>query len=794
MVDKWRRIDKYSFINYNIFMNKRFVIAPYAMHKTLFSYFRRDDSFQDVKIMSKENFLDSIYEHISPAAIKEIMIIEKCEAKTAFSIARVLPFISHDQQDDKLHHLYLLKEKLTRLDLVSKDNFLPSLLKRKKMEIYGYSPLDVELSNGLNNLHCQATFHLKDHLINPPFSFSSFSSSREETLFCLNRIASLIDRGVKPDDIYIYAPGKEYLYYLQEFQSDFHFSINLPLRISLYSQDFVCQFLKSWQQSHNLDMAFSSVMKDEISSHHLEMLHQAINEVNDERFSFDEQYHYLISILKSTYLENENYSPAINFINEPIIIDHAHIFVLGFKEGIFPLSYQDNDYLSDNQKEIIGLNTSLIKGKISEQLLTNFFAQKNQYYFTYSETYLTNSFHLSPLAKRWTMKRENPSIPSIFYGTKYAQLIYASLSDRYKFYQEKTPEYLAFKKVLSISYDTYDNQYSLVSAFNRQMLMEHSYSDIKNYCACPFQYYLLYGLKLDPFLGNFFSTVGNIAHHILKNMAEPNFDFEQSFAREIQQNSYLFQPNEKILLDKLKEEIKMAVDAIKIHQQQYMDNHCLFTEKFIRINIDPLTIIKGFIDKIIVVDHHYLFLVDYKTGKETFHPRLVTYGDSLQLPTYAYLVNQSLEFKDYTLAGLYIQHLLPPSWKESVSDKDRFPPYLKFDGLSLADRDALTKIDTSFVEQKRSSFIKGVCQKDGLVKENSRVVKAQDLDQYGNIAFGIYRDVNQKIRDNVFPVRPTILAKNSPCQNCSFHDICFVKYEQKNYVEIKEEEDESSGI
>ncbi|MFA6675610.1 MAG: PD-(D/E)XK nuclease family protein [Bacilli bacterium] len=774
-------------------MDRRFVIAPYAMHEALFSYYRHNDSFQDVKIISKESFLASVYEHLSPMAEKEIMIIEKCEATTAASIARILPFISRDESDVKLHHLYLLKNKLKVLGLVRKDNFLPSLYKRKKMDIYGYSPFDIELNNGLNNLRCQATFHLDNHLP-PRLPLLQFSSSREETLFCLNCVASLIDQGVNPRDIYIYASSEEYLYYLQEFQGDFHFSINLPSRVSLYSQDFVCQFLKSYSQNRDLEIAFSSLAKDKISSQYLEILHQAINEVKDKRFSFDEQYRYLVSHLKKTHLDNDIYSPSINFIDEPTIIQHAHVFVLGFREGIFPLSYQDNDYLSDHQKEIIGLNSSLLKGKISEQLLVNFFSQDNTYSFTYSETYLTNIYHPSPFAKSWGMEKENSHIPTIFYATKYAQLIYASLSDRNKFYQEKTSEYLAFNKVLSIPYDTYDNQYTFVSAFNHQMLMEHSYSDIKSYCACPFQYYLLYGLKLDPFLGNFFSALGNIAHHILKNITDPNFDFEQTFAHEIQQSSYTFQPSEKVFLERLKEEIKIAVEGIKIHQEQYMDEPHLFTEKFIRINLDPLTIIKGFIDKIIVVDNHYLFLIDYKTGKETFHPRLVAYGDSLQLPTYAYLVTQSLEFKDYTLAGLYIQHLLPPSWKENNRFNDIIPSYLKLDGLSFADGEALAKIDTSFISQKRSSFITGVAQKDGLVKENSRVVKRAEIHKYKDMAFDIYQDANQKIRSNVFPIYPIILGKNSPCQNCSFHDICFVKYEQKHFVDIEEEEDESSGI
>ncbi|MCB9498141.1 MAG: PD-(D/E)XK nuclease family protein [Erysipelotrichaceae bacterium] len=774
-------------------MDKRFVIAPYAMHEALFSYYRQNDAFQDVKIISKESFLDSVYEHLSLRAIKEIMISEKCEATVAASIARILPFIIRDESDAKLHYLYLLKNKLKALDLVSKDNFLSSLYKRKKIDIYGYSPLDIELSNGLNNLYCQTTFHLQNHL-STHLPLLQFSSSREETLFCLNRIASLIDQGVDPSNIYIYSSSEEYLYYLQEFQGDFHFSINLPSRVSLYSQDFVCRFLKCYSQNHDLEIAFSSLTKDEITSRYLDLLQQVINEVKDERFSFDEQYHYLVSFLKKTYLDNDSYSPSINFIEEPTIIQHAHVFVLGFREGVFPLSYQDSDYLSDRQKEIIGLNTSLIKGKISEQLLINFFSQENTYYFTYSETYLTNTYHPSPLAKSWMMEKEIAHLPTVFYAKKYAQLIYASLSDRYKFYQEKTSEYLAFDKVLSIPYDTYDNQYSFVSAFNDHALMEHSYSDIKSYCACPFQYYLLYGLKLDPFLGNFFSALGNIAHHILKNITNPHFDFEEAFAHEISQNSYAFKASEKVFLERLKEEIKIAVEGIKIHQEQYMDEPHLSTEKFLRVNIDPLTIIKGFIDKIIVVDDQYLFLVDYKTGKETFHPRLVAYGDSLQLPTYAYLVSQSLEFQDYTLAGLYIQHLLPPSWKENQRPNDIIPSYLKLDGLSFADGEALAKIDTSFSSQRRSSFIKGVTQKDGLVKESGRVVKMEEINRYKDVALALYQDANQKIRSNVFPVYPTILGKNSPCQNCSFHDICFVKYEQKHFVDIEEEEDESSGI
>lgn len=82
-------------------MTRRYIIAPYAMHKNLLNFFRQTDSFADIKTIDKRDFLASFFSEINTQAIKEIMIEENVSddvAKKSFNyfllLIKIIPLIS----------------------------------------------------------------------------------------------------------------------------------------------------------------------------------------------------------------------------------------------------------------------------------------------------------------------------------------------------------------------------------------------------------------------------------------------------------------------------------------------------------------------------------------------------------------------------------------------------------------------------------------------------------------------------------------------------------------------------
>ena len=100
-------------------------------------------------------------------------------------------------------------------------------------------------------------------------------------------------------------------------------------------------------------------------------------------------------------------------------------------------------------------------------------------------------------AKIWGMEIVEAHLPETYYSKTYAEMILATLCDSNKFYQEKNEDFYALKELVSIPYDSYDNNFTGARVFDDSMLLKHSYSKMKTYYACPFQYYASFGLKLD---------------------------------------------------------------------------------------------------------------------------------------------------------------------------------------------------------------------------------------------------------------------------------------------------------
>ena len=767
-------------------MQEMVIIAPYFMHRDILDSYRGGDVFSHVKVVSKEELMSSYFGKSRKDAIPFIMKKMNVNYATAKEILRYAPFAKKGI-NEKIDRLFSLKEELLSKNLLVINKYVEYLFKTADVKVMGYSKHDKELSLLLNCLNVGPQYLINNNI--PKLDVTEFKNGEDEIFFTLNKIAELIDNGVNVDDIFIVCQNEEYLPYLRNYSKNFGFNLNIKSNTNWYSQEISLQILKMYAEIRDISLVIDNFSAN-YSAGQFDKLFKLFldNRYND--FSYEEQYQYYVALLKNTKLESSYYKGAINVTPDLINKEHAHIFVVGFVQGVYPSFKKDVDYLTNTDKEKLGLNTTFDETDISFDLIKDFLSRNNSYYLSYSLTFGCNSYHKSPLVTSLEMRECKEYIPNIIYSKQYCDFMFSKHLDLASIYYEKTVDYFALKDIADFPGE-YHNEFTPVDVNNESKQMKYSYSRIKKYYQCPFAYYLENELKVEEDIDErFYLDLGNLAHHVFEHSFDSDFDFEERYQEFFDRCN--FSPMRKVIMEGLKEQIREAVNAYMLHYNQFMKEPKAYTELNVNYYLDNKTVINGKIDKAICLENNYIILVDYKTNKEAFNPKLLEYGVSLQLPTYMFLCDEQPLLKDKQVVGIYINNVIDSSISTVKKAEDELiPSYLRLNGRTIDDLDILTKIDNTF-NGESVSFLSGFKYTKGKKLFSGAFASAEEFESYKSIALDCYKRADKKIRQNKFEIAPVFVDKEDPCKYCNFRDICFVKPEQKVYptgkTEIAEEE------
>ena len=273
-------------------------------------------------------------------------------------------------------------------------------------------------------------------------------------------------------------------------------------------------------------------------------------------------------------------------------------------------------------------------------------------------------------------------------------------------------------------------------------------------------------------------------------MREENFDFDKEFdAKTI---DLPLKTSEKYILShNVKEQIKTATNAIK-EREKYYRNPSIYNERKFVYQIDEHTTLEGRIDNLVILDNKYYLIIDYKTGSKKFEDSKIKDGLSTQLPTYALLTKEDNKFKDLTLIGIYINNVLTNSLYVEQKEEELIPGYLKLNGKTLANIEAISYLDST-ISGGKSSFINQVAiKKDGCsLKASNAIVGENEFDNYVETVTELYKNMSAKLRDNIFDINPYFVSdRDNACQYCPYKDICYVRNNQYRLLEKEENEDE----
>ena len=766
----------------------KLIVAPRYLHKSILNKYRQNDVFCDIKLTSKEELQRYCYITFNNEALIYLMKERHYSYQVSKMYLEFLPFVKNETGNKKIDFLFALKNELEDKGLTVSLDDKHNLFKNKEVDIVGYDKSDKELVNLLSKLNCHYQY-IDYEITKKDFVVYTFDKIENEVYYVLNKIATLLDSGVSIKDIFILRRNKNYDYYLNKFVDSFGFQLNIEEKESYLSTGAFKEFKILYEDNHDAKLSLTKlkeIMKDDEFYFDFE---SAINNYIIEDLDFILQKDYLYNKLSETKLNKGKYDQAVEVISHPIYAENKYIFVLGFSQGLFPQTYKDDKYLNNNEMSLLDRNNAKDKTRIDGENLIHFFNSKNNFVFSFSERDIKGAYYISPIYRILNFKKENRNLDNTFYSEKILTYIYTNLKDLEYLYKERGDDYFKIRDVIDIKYGSYDNSYRYkVSAYDQNSYLKLSTTQLEQYSQCPFHYYLSRVVKLDEDESTFSMALGNIAHYIFEHQRDKNFDFDTEFAKKI--SEYSFPIDQMFLLKtKLKEQIKIASEAIKLRDRYYL-NPTFENEKELNIKISDNTYLTGRIDSLVTINNQYVICIDYKTGglnSSAFKEDRLEYGLSSQLPTYTLLVNNIEKYQDLEVSGIYINHVISDAMINEKKEDNLIFDYLKLHGRTINDLNIVSQIDGTIADGV-SSFIASIkLNKSNELDTKYGVISKEKMEEYSLIVKDQYLKMDKNIRNNNFDIHPIFFDNNEhACQYCPYKDICYVKPYQKNV--IKEEE------
>lgn len=547
------------------------------------------------------------------------------------------------------------------------------------------------------------------------------------------------------------------------------------------------------------------------------------------------------------------------------------VFIIGLNDGVFPSINKDEGYFNDkDREELKELGTELAKGTIEKLYDDNFNIYKA---FSTAEEKVFLSYISSDLEGRGL----RPSIlinrvKKIFTNIKEESDIILAQNEivtELNTFEELLKNLEAFRDGEEIDERWFElyNYYmskkewkekleSSIKALNYNIntdrikkgtleklygnTLKTSISRLEQYKACPFSYYLKYGLNLSErqeFKLQAMDT-GTFMHDIIDSffdkLQEKNLNIktieekeEEKIIDEIIEEklelkkNYIFTgiPKYRVLSNRLKAVVKKSIKYI-VYSLKYSDFEVMGHEMefkngkeypAIQVKLDngKKVEITGKIDRIDIAkteDGNYIRIIDYKSSAKDINLNEVIAGLQLQLLTY---LDAVCSIEDVMPAGVLYFNLIDPVIKENKNvDAEKLEEEIrkqfKMKGLILANVDIVKKMDKT-LDSGSSNIIPAYIDKEGNLSKKSNAITKSEFENLQKYMNKILKQISEEILTGDISVKPYYKIKQgkTPCEYCKYKSICnfnsgickkeynYIGNEEKEYIleQIKEDKE-----
>lgn len=266
-----------------------------------------------------------------------------------------------DIKEEKVEKLKQIRQELDDSNLLIYNKYFKDYLKTVDIIVYNYDVNNYEKSKIQEIEKITKVTYLNDSSIKKEQVVYEFSNIEEEIVYVATQIRKLMEKNVPLSSIKIVNIDDTYINPLKRI-FDF-FNINIDLNDEyIYSNVLVNKFLIQLKETKDISMALKSL------ENNLEIYEKVLNICNKYAFVNDVDEYVITCIeeeLKTTRLKNlqEN----IKLVNlDNYFSNNDYVFLMNFNQKSIPKIYKDEDYLSDQIKEQLGIDTSVLLNKLEK--------------------------------------------------------------------------------------------------------------------------------------------------------------------------------------------------------------------------------------------------------------------------------------------------------------------------------------------------------------------------------------------------------------------------------------------
>lgn len=763
------------------FNNKIVILNDYAKK----SFIKKINKLINVKVITLSELKKKYYFDYDNKAIYFVSNKYNCIPEIAKIYIENIYFIG-DIDTKKVNFLKEIKDELDNNNLLTYNNLFKEFLKGKDIVLYNLKYVDKFYKNIFKELGRYSNITSYNDEDNKSVKeLYNANNSEEEIAFICSKITKLIKSGVNINNIKLANVKSDYEFIIRKTFKLFNIPINLPSFETIKSTSLVIKF----KELYNSDISVTiEKLKEFINTkEENDIFKSIINVVNSYLWCNDfelvkDMIFNEINNIKTPREKLKNAVEVIEFKKE-LVSDDDYVFLIGYNEGVIPLNYKDEDYLSDKEKSKLGLSISFELNENAMNEVKDSIKNIKHLIVTYPSHNLSSEIYISSSYEKDLFEEKELNI-SYNESNAYNKLKLVSEKDENSKFGTLTDDLLKLSShYKDMKYSSFDNKYKLINKskiknfFNNGLTL--SYTSMNDYYMCSFRYYLDYILKVNKYEDTFEAIVGTIFHKILSMCFENDIDIIRTYESEIEKSDYEFSESEKFFLSILKDELVLVIETIK-NQLSYTQLTESMYEKEIVIDVDKDLHIKfkGFVDKILYNKFNgktVVAIIDYKTGNPNLNINNSIYGLEMQLPVYIYLIKN--EIKDVKIGGFYLQKIL-----NNITDKEKRLDSLKLQGYTNSDLDIIDKVDSSFNDSK---VIKSLRTSSKGFYAYSKIINDEEIDILNKVVETKIKEASMDILDSKFDINPKEMNNEViGCKFCKYKDICFVK--PKDTITLKE--------
>lgn len=783
-------------MNYDVLENDSILIVPSQIKEKILTEMDKKSKLFNVKLMEINEFKRKYFFDYTTETIFYVMKHYNYDYEFSLDIINNLYFLSSENYDhEKLKFLLNIKNELINNNLLIFDNVFKIALENKKIYVYGY--------DYINNFYKKAFSALNVNYIDQNISkfnhdIMEFDTIQDEVIFVANKICELIENKIELNKIKIINPSSDYNATIKRifnlFNLPFYFNNNYLISTKISNNFFEILSNDIVETLEKLNETIS--LNDELEQTEYNQIVKICNKYNwcSNFLDIKNNLIYEFSNTKIDIKKEANYIEFVSLENN-FFYDDEYVFLIGFNQNTYPKTVKDDDFLNDEVKKFLSLETTTEINKINYNILVNKLYSIKNFFISYKLKSPFNSFYRSQIIDDLNLNVVKNYNCNIHYSVLNDKLKLATILDNYLKYGEESQDLeLLYSNYPSINYKTYNNQYTKIdeNLFRKYLnnKLSLSYSSINNFYKCSFRYYMENILNLQISSNEFSLFIGNLFHYILSIMYNGDFNFSDSFKTYVNENYEFNTYKERFFINKLKKELEFIIANIK-EQDKFTNFDSHKFEQLIKIDLskDNYDItFKGIIDKISYkkeAGNTLISIIDYKTGNPNLNLNNIIYGIDMQLCIYAYLSSKLKLFANPLLVGIYLQKILNNEIninknKQYITMKQE---NLKLQGYSNSNESILKVFDNTYTDSK---LIKGMKVSSKGFYAYSKVFDQAMLNSILNIVENNIDEARDKILNREFYINPKkIGVKNLiGCENCTYKELCFMT--EDNIINLKE--------